>query len=238
MNCIQFRRILMENPHSEDQAWGEHASTCPACRAAYERALAFEAKLIQALRVPVSSGLESRVRSARARDGAHSARREHRFWIAAAAGLILALGANLWVHLVRMPAPLAGSDLAARVVEHVGAEPELLTELEDVSPQRLQSVLQPLGTRLTGHIGKLTHVGLCTLSGRPIAHLVLAGTEGPVTVLIMPQEPIAATHRIDSPTLRGRVQPTATGSLAVVGTGYKDVDALLPRVQRSLVWGL
>ena len=72
---------------------------------------------------------------------------------------------------------------------------------------------------LTGNDIAVLILGESGVGKELVAHFVIEGEKGPVTVLVMPDESIQDTMYVDSKQLRGIVLPLAKnqGSIAVVG---------------------
>ena len=51
MDCAQYRRSMLADPHDPDPLLREHRASCPDCNLFSERLLRFESRLERALRV-------------------------------------------------------------------------------------------------------------------------------------------------------------------------------------------
>jgi anti-sigma factor RsiW len=93
MNCQEFRRKLLEEPTCSEKAFLEHAARCAECNREHRHALQFEAELFRAMHVEPPANLESRIRQKIGASEPSKPHARHLPWLAAAAGLILLLGA-------------------------------------------------------------------------------------------------------------------------------------------------
>ncbi len=156
--------------------------------------------------------------------------------MAAGAGLLLSLGVAGWLGYGlrgwNEPAPT----LADVVREHIEREAPHLREHGHLSDAQVAAVLRQVGGDLMASLGQVDFAGLCPMRRALGAHLVIAGSRGPVTVLFMPGEHLQTAQQIRSDHLRGRVVPTRYGSLAVVGVPGERLDSLIERVEGSVSW--
>lgn len=224
MNCFEFRRVCIAEPRSASAEYRRHRADCAACAAFAERQEGFERALTKAVEIEVPAGLEARLilrqttqRSAFARPRV----------LAYAASLLVALGAAL--ALVWEP---RSPDIDQLVMEHILDEPEHLMSQDEVPPARAAKVLASIGVTLRGDLGVIRFADRCP--GRPGAHLVLAGRSGPVTVMIMPTEPVPARQTLAHGGFAGVVVPAGTGSLAIVGFPGEPLDEYEQRVRAAI----
>lgn len=266
MNCIDFRRHYTIEPRSPDAELASHRGTCAACARfagqmdSFEEQLRqamaveppasmadriwrriereagpaaqveFERHLGQALRVEIPEGLEKRILRRQAMERERSRRRWH-LSLAAAAGLLAAVG--LFTTL-RPPVGGLGNDLIA----HVDHEPQALMSRLQVDRSRLEAMLGTLGVQIGEDIGQVTYAGLCEIRRTLGAHLVLAGRHGPITVLILPAEPVDLSQRFAGRYYTGIIIPRVRGSMAVLGHPDEALEPVVDRLERGLRWTL
>ncbi len=223
MNCLEFRRRMLEAPRERDSDLSEHRLGCPQCAAWAARSFLLEGRLSEALSVEVPEGLRERVMLKTASAPDRSLR-----WRAAAAVLVFVAAGLVAVPVLNRPA------LADAVVSHLYHEPELLLPSDiEVNSVRLHEVLARVGGSLQGDIGKITHAGLCPINGKLAAHLVVAGSNGPVAVIVMPGHGVQSTTRVADSSFRGAILPVGAGSVAVIGSDAEQLDELVERVRQS-----
>lgn len=231
MDCLEFRRICGSEPTSRDKAFLEHRLACPSCAAQAAEARSFDDLLRQAMSVDLPEGLVQRIVADASMRQAHRAR-----WVALAATTVLAVGAVIGVVRVDQ-----GTALADDVVEHIHHEPDLLiptTELVDEA--RLHAVAARSGSEIQGDLGgEVRYAGLCRLRGQLVAHLVVQGESGPVTVLLLPTEAMSSPVEIDERGLKGAILPLEGGSIAVVGTDdERELETVQERVRGAVRWSI
>ena len=233
MNCQACRHQLLVDPLSEAPELLAHIAGCPECAREAERALAFEAKLRDALAAePTAPGTTPGVPT---RGGNISVAPPWR--ARAAAFLLVALGAG-WAgyHLGYRTA--LSPDLDQLVLRHIDGERPSLYSLSSVPRAELAHALGESEARLVDDPGPITYLRRCVIRDRVGIHLVVVGERGPVTVLLMPGEHLPAPMRVHARSFAGIIVPTDYGSLAVVGEPSEPVEPLVERFRRAVVGDL
>jgi hypothetical protein len=158
--------------------------------------------------------------------------------VAVAATVVLAAGA--WFGL-RGEAPLpALSPLAPDIVAHIQHEPKaLVVTARTVAPRDLEGVLQRGGASINGPVGQVSYAKLCPFRGRMVAHFVVQGARGPVTVMLLPDEEIAEATPINESGFSGTIVPVeGGGSVAIVGQPDEDLEEIRDRLLEAVTWRL
>jgi hypothetical protein len=222
MDCTQFRRAILADPHELGPDMRVHEGSCAECAAFAERVRRFEDRLDRALRVD----LPIQARSATVVPLRPQAQREapsrgvERGWLAAAASLVLGVAAGaLWL-------VLPGRSLAAAVVDHMAEEPAAWSTEAPVSEPLLERVLSESHVRLRPGTGLISYANSCEFRGHRVPHLVVQTAAGPVTVMVLTHETTHITTHFDEQGYRGTIVPVpGHGSLAVLERGPTAVDA-------------
>lgn len=225
MHCLEFRRAVLTDPRHPGAEALEHAAACTECSRYLKGVREQEERLYRVLSVPVPEGLADRVLW-RARP--RLTLRNPRLWLPAlAAALVLALGLSLLT-----PRALSPEALAAGVIAHVRAEPEALAAEQSVPRSTLAFVFARGGADLLGDPIAASYAGRCPLPGGGAGeHIVLKTPQGKVTLILMPDKPVAAALRLFKDGLNVSVLPAGTGSLALVA----ESDALVRATETDLL---
>jgi hypothetical protein len=228
IDCAQYRRTVLADPHAAGPELEEHLANCSECPAYRERLLRFEGRLTRALRVDARG---SRAGST----GAWMPVRRNR-WVAMAAGLVVALlVAALW-----LAAPHAS--LAADVVAHMAGEPEAWARTDvSVPTADLAPVLAESHMQLKPGAGIVSYAQSCLFRGHHVPHLVVQTAMGPVTVMVLVHERVAAARMFDEGGYRGTIVPVpGHGSIAVLIKGNEgdlaEVESVAARVKAAIIW--
>lgn len=224
MNCQEFRQHYLTEPRSQDSAFLEHKHDCRACGEFAAQEAAFEQALSGALAVEAPPSLTARVIL---NQTLHQARRRRTF-VAAAAVLLLAI--PVAALLLR---PLSTS-LEQDVIAHIAGERDHLAAHGPVPDNAVMVVLTTIGVEARQPLANVRYAGVCPIRRQPSGHLVLAGTHGPVTVLLMPRETIRQRLPIATAEFRGVILPAGDGSVAIVGTPGEELEAIEQQLDRAL----
>jgi Protein of unknown function (DUF3379) len=236
IDCAQFRRSMLADPHDQDQQLAQHRASCQDCNLFAERLLRFESRLERALRVDVPAHADSD-RVVPLRTKSRSAAAYRKGWLAMAASVLLAVvvAGVLWV-----AAP--GTSLAADVVTHMAGEPGAWRQTDvPVSGVELQNVLRNSHLRLAAGASVVSYASSCEFRGHHVPHLVIQTESGPVTVMVLVHERVSKEVQFDEGGYRGVIVPVAGhGSIAVLTRGpaadLKTVEGIAARVLDSIQW--
>lgn len=222
MDCTQYRRAVLADPHDASPELAEHLAHCTACPAYSERLLKFEGRLAQALRVDAQAGGHRSV----TRGG----------WLAMAASVLAALLiGTLWLGAPR-------ASLAADVVTHMAGEPQAWARTDTpVPPSELDPVLADARMRLRADAGMVSYAQSCLFRGHHVPHLVVQTDMGPVTVMVLVHEAATRSRTFDEGGYRGIIVPVpGHGSLAVLAKDKEgtlaEVESVAARVKNAIVW--
>ena len=227
MNCIEFRRVVMSEPNRLDADAQAHLDGCELCTRHTAQLREFDAKLLEAMRVGVPDDLAARVSLK-----VHGAERRRNRWFALAASVVLVAGlaSGTWFWL-------RGGDLHDHVIAHVYHEPELLVHTDQRTPAYdVLPVLNRGNVSLKGDIGEVIHSRLCFFRGNLVAHLVVPGEHGPVTVMLLPDEQVEVPEPVNEEGFRGTIFPVGKGSVAVVGMEEELTEKIEQKFSQAVEW--
>lgn len=227
MDCLEFRRRVGAEPASEDAGAAAHEAGCAACARYRGELRAIDSLIGRALAIDPAL-IRRRERAVAA--GATPPARRRFLAIAASVTAGLAVGIVLLVSAPR-------ASIAREVALHVTHEPAALVPTTPLPPAALAAALDPDGTRLRPGIGDVTFAARCLFEGRVVPHLVVRTQQGPVTVLMLRHRDVDEAMRVERDGLGIVVLPAPRGSLAVVGNGVTDLDAVARKVFESVDWG-
>jgi hypothetical protein len=233
MNCLEFRRLCLAEPASQDTGFMQHKRDCVGCAAFAGDVTQFDKELVTALRVDAPDNLASRIILRQSLDRGAISTRQRRGIYALVAGLLLAVGITAGMFLAtRTPSP------DRRVLAHIEMERELLSTRQDVSRAQLVQVLDKAGAALKGNLGPVRHASLCPLSKNGAVHLVFNGSKGLIIVLLLPREFVSEPVPIHSKKLEGMILPTRNGSMALVGQHGEQLQQIAQKIRQAVSWRL
>ena len=228
MNCLSARRLISTDINQKNPELVEHLRGCASCKAFYDRQLKFDRTLTEAVEIDVPEGLadrilvEQRIHQKKTRD------KKYR-WTAMAASIVLVVSVGLIGTLHSPPS------IASAIVEHVKAEQMLLHGEGDIPLAELNTLLKPHGVRADASIGRAVHAGNCLIQGILGAHIVFAGINAPVTLIVMPHELNDEKVTIDDDQFKGVVIKTPRGVLAVLSSDHESMLEFEQRLRYSLM---
>lgn len=226
MNCFEFRKICITEPRCANGEYRRHREECVACAGFAEQQEGFERALAGAVQVDVPTELNARLILRQTTQQASSYRR----MLPYAASVLVTLG--ILSGLLWWPRAQGVDEL---VIAHILDEPEHLMSQDEVPQARVADVLARAGVKLQADLGLVRFADLCP--GRPGAHLVIAGSRGPVTVMIMPDQPVPNRQLVARSGFTGVIAPAGKGSVAIVGLPGEAIDQYESQV-RSAIAGL
>jgi len=234
MNCNDYKEALTADPGFEDESG--HVDSCASCQAYSAEILALDKKLAaaMAINVPELTMPElpeidtEKVTSLVARRSMPKP-----VWFALAATVLLAV-------FVGIRAPDMGvmeGTLEEQVLAHVDHEPMALRVTSTpVSDARLAEVVPDHLAEMNHNAGLITYAQSCIINGKTIPHLVIQGEHGPVTILLLPDEKIAAVKVLDGVNIQGVILPVGNGSIAIIGSHEEQLDRIKQNVLDSVTW--
>ena len=84
-------------------------------------------------------------------------------------------------------------------------------------------------------VGTVSYVKLCPFRGTMVAHFVVQGSAGPVTVLLLPNEEVSEPVIVDEEGFTGTIVSLETGgSIAVVGNQEEQIEDIKNRVAAAV----
>jgi len=239
MNCEQYRQAVAAEPAFDGAA--EHVSVCAACQAFRDEMRALDAGIAKALQLePPTLTLPELptidVQDNDAQDNVVSLASRRSLptpgWIALAASVMLAAFIG-----IRMFAGVDNISLADEVLAHLDHEPAaLVVSTTPVTDARLASVVPATVAHMDHGAGLITYARSCEINGKTVPHLVIQGERGPVTILLMPDEPVAVAETLDGDNVHGVILPVGNGSIAVIGARDEPLERIEKSVLSSVAW--
>jgi hypothetical protein len=154
-------------------------------------------------------------------------------WFALAATVVLATSIGLrWSGVF-----VTYDSLADEVLAHLDHEPWALRVTDKaVSDERLLEAVP--ATRAVFRRGDLlvTYANPCEINGKPVPHLVIQGVHGPVTILLMPEEPLAEATPLEGKAVHGIMLPVGQGSIAIIGDREEVLEPIEQNIIDSVTW--
>ncbi|MDE1886990.1 MAG: DUF3379 family protein [Gammaproteobacteria bacterium] len=237
INCLDVRRTLGAEPQRRDAWILEHCKVCVQCAAFLKDMLALDQRVERALNIEVPKDLEARI-VFRAEFRPAGRRRVYP-WLAAAAAVVLAVavGVGLWQYRQNSTAML-GQALVAHVMnpdEADALDPDRPT-IRDVS--FVTTVLSRAGIRMNGSMDDITYARACPFRGEMVAHLVVRGRDGPVTVLLLPHIHVGQPTHFNEQGFEGVILPDDQGSIAIIANNPTPMAPIAHEFMKMVEWSI
>ena len=154
-------------------------------------------------------------------------------WFAIAATVVLATSIA-----IRMSGPFEHYDsLEAEVLAHVDHERRAMRVVDTPVPdKRLQRAVPATMAVFDRRASLITYARTCVINGKKVPHLVMQGQHGPVMILLMPDEKVAAVTPLEGESVHGLIIPVGEGSIAVVGDRAEELEPIRENVVDSITW--
>lgn len=233
MNCLEFRRHCLAEPGNQASEYLRHVQDCPRCAEYASGIIQADKKLSEALRLGVPDNLASRIILRQSIYRGHARQQQTRRMYALAAGVLLAVGlVSGWFMMTWVP------QVDRAVIARINAAPASLVARQKISDNELVRVLRALGGELKGDLGKVSYAGIYYVREHQCGQLVVQGTQGPVTVLLMPGVYVRHERALRSTRFNGIIVPTNTGSMAIVGEKGEPLHETVRTLRSAVTWRL
>lgn len=237
ITCLDVRRILGAEPERRDAPILAHCKICAACAAFRKEMLTLDRRLERALNIEVPRDLEARVVF---RAEFRPERRHISYqWLAAAAAVVLAVivGVGVWQYRQNSPAML-GKALVAHVMnpQEADALDPGRPAIRDVS--FITGVLNKAGVSMRGHMDDISYARTCLFRGEWVAHLVVQGRDGPVTVMILPHIHVTKPTHFNEDGFQGVIMPSGKGSIAILADNPTPMMPIAHVFMKMVQWSI
>lgn len=232
MNCFEFRRLIFAKPLRLTSEQKRHMVQCAACTALTREVEGFEAKIYEAVMVPVPEALAERVLLRH-----KTVRPPAKFGFALggwalAASLIVAIAVTL--HLghrsadeepqVVAAAALGNNHPAVAAINYVlDNEPKLLEENRTGDMAVLLNALKKMRMKLPADGTTIRYLGKCPVPNGEGDHVVLQTPFGHASLILVPDQLFASSVVVADRSMLALAAPTRSrrGSLILVADSLK-----------------
>jgi len=234
MNCDEYKEAIGADPHFDGGA--AHLSECPDCQAYRREMLELDEKIKRALSINVP---EIKTPELEAVDTSNVVSLQRRrklvtIWYAAAATVIVA------AMVVLNQTPHSGGQYASldeEVLAHVKHEPgAFIPSNQKVGDDLLHQVVPANIAELDHSAGLITYAETCPINGNDVPHLIIQGQQGPITILLLPNEKITEAIPLDDEDSHGILLPVGDGSIAIVGSRDEKLEEVQKQIVQSVMW--
>ena len=153
-------------------------------------------------------------------------------WFAIAASFVLV--AMLGVRMFGTP---EYDSLTDEIIAHLDHEPYAMRVTDKAVPDgRLRRIVPANIANLDHDAGLITYAQNCNINGNKVPHLVIQGKNGPVTVILLPDERVSKAETFEGEGINGVLIPVGDGSIAIIGDKNEDLTEIQESVTNSVTW--
>ena len=229
MDDLQFRRSIYADPTSQDEDIIAAQNADPAKKQLAQDLCQFDAKLKQAMKVPVPDDLCNRLLLRQTLASHQQEKRKSRIHLALAASV--AIVAGLVVNYLQFSSSY--NNLGDYALAHVNYEHNTFSNDDHhrVSLTALNKKMTAFNGSFNESMGELISADYCRFDGMKSLHLVFKGITDTVTVLVVPKkEQLAFTNKFSDEKLQGESLGFAHANILVVA----DKNESLTKWQRTI----
>ena len=234
MTHDEARLLIGAAPGEVAPPLAEHLAQCPECTLFQQQMRRMDHDLVRLMAAPLPPRADTRVVSLPVVPRAKPKAESELFprLMALAASVVLSVGVGILFWALR-PQP----SLAAGVLDHVALESASWSQTTPMTAAATATVLAGAGVSLDASDTTVTYARSCLFKGHWVPHLVVRTAGGPVTVMVLRQEHIAARQSFRQNGYSGILIPTpAGGTLAVIVQGDPNLDDVALALAPHLRW--
>jgi len=234
MNCEEYRQAISADPAFDGGA--KHVLSCSDCQAFRREMQGLNVRIAKAMQlsVPVLKLPElPEIDTEKVVPLAARRSLSRPIWFAMAASVLFAvvMGARL------LGIGITYDSLGEEILAHLDHEPYALRVTSTpVSDRRLAKAVPTDVADIDHSAGLVTYAQSCKINGKRVPHLVIQGENGPVTILLMPEQPVSASQTLDGENIHGVILPVGGGSIAIIGTREEALERIEKSVLDSVTW--
>ncbi|MDP1930024.1 MAG: DUF3379 family protein [Gammaproteobacteria bacterium] len=243
MDDLEFRKRALANPHDTDEEFIAATSSSTARQQLVQELRMLDSRLSEVLlSAPIPTDLVERLKSRQPRAAAPKTRTMFSRYYALAASLVVAVGVTLSVGLQSARPSAADLQFHDDVLSHVYREaPRYSSNLADLSWQQISQVITEAG----GHLRederiKTLHIKFANdcniVPATRGAHIVLEGTKGSVSVIIINNSPVTTKFDVTDPRFTGKIIPLGVGNLIIIGEKEEPLESYEALITDAFEW--
>lgn len=242
MNCEDYRESIAADPSESFEGGAGHAAACESCNAYRAEMRALDETIAKALTIDVPELRIPELPPVAEDDNVVNLpfKRPSKIstpaWLGIAASFAIAA-----IISIQFTGNGRNADqlLAKEVMAHMDHEPWAIkfTDVEVSEAQFERVVHTGIGT-MDRDVGLVSYAQSCIINGRSIPHLVIQGKDGPVTLLLMPEEMVSSPVELSGESVNGIILPHGDGSIAIIGEREEGIQEIEQRVVDSVEWSI
>jgi hypothetical protein len=237
MDDLQFRRSILADPKSRDDAIYAAIKNDPAKQKFVQETEHLDNKIAQAMNIPVPDDLVNKLilRQTLASHQQQKSKTRVRLAMAASVALVMGLTANF------MMFSSTYKNLADYAIAHVNYEAKHFSNTAEptVTLASLNDKMAVFKGSFDSTFGTLIFADYCRFDGNKSLHLVFQGQSSPVNVFILPDDKdLEFVANFEDAKLRGKSLHFNHSNIVVVGDKNEPIKQWQERVNKNITWSI
>ncbi|WP_111976716.1 DUF3379 family protein [Algibacillus agarilyticus] len=238
MDDLEFRRQIIADPQSANDALQQAADQDPAKQQLLDEMLGLDNKIHQALNIDVPEGLAQRLILKQSIESYKQQEQKKHRWslgIAASIAFTAALGLSAWIYQ-----PINTSFAGQYALDHLHHELSYSGVIdEQVTLNQVNSKLASFGGKLKQQFTHVSYANFCELNGLKSLHMVLTGQHGQVTVFVLPKDNTLTEWRdFSDERFHGITQRLSQADLIVIGEKNENLEQIKTKLSDNISWSI
>ena len=232
MNYFEFKQQLLRDSFTKDEEFHRLRKEDLRCAKAYEDAMQFEKTLKSAFEIKTPNNLKDSI-VLRQATHANSMPTFQKYAIAATILLSFIVVSSFWY--VKNLYPSGSVSVEKFITAMVALESNVKMADVPISLENVNQVFADYNAELRSEVGKVHFVHDCHTPGGTGVHMVIATSEGPVTIYYMPKTKIEK-GRVDFEIDKNQAVLVAMqqGSVAIIAENQQQIASIEPMLQNNL----
>lgn len=244
MNCLEFKRLALAEPHSEQHEFVQHAHNCPDCLKYLSGVKQMDADLSASLDVKIPSELVARLKLHQGMETPVEVIRtpiwrQPRYAIAASFMVVFLMAGIFTTSWLGFQQQISDDyeSLLAGVIEHmedVPMTPVWEVERANTTANTLLASYQP--NMKLKHLDNLQFTKICPMGRYRGIHASLETADGTVTFAYIKGEPIGEVLDTAYQGMVTRVKPVRGGNLVIVSHSSRGLQSADRQLEQAIYW--
>ncbi len=227
MNYFEFKQQLLKDSFTKDEEFHRLRKEDLRCAKAYEKAMAFEKTLKAALEIKAPVNLKDSI-VLRQSTQYTAARSVRNYAIAATVFLSFLIASSVWY--LKQP-----SSVEQFITASIALESNVPMSQQPISLQEVNRVFAEFHTHVSDDIGQVRFVHDCHTPGGTGVHMVIATSQGPVTIYYMPKTELDQEHiNFEVDDTKVVLVAMQKGSVAIIADTQQQLASIEPMLQNNL----
>lgn len=245
MDDFEFRKRALANPHDSDEDFAAAASASPQRRQLLEDLQALDARIgaiANAVTPPAALADRLKAVAGKAPVTALPVRSRYQRYYAMAASLVITVGVIMSSGLWTARPSAADIKFHDDILGHMYREaPRIANATTDLSMEEINEVIEAAG----GHLRederiKSMHIKFANdcnvVPAIKGAHIVLEGTKGSVSVIMIHNSPVSTEFDVNDPRFKGKIIPFGQGNLIILGEKEESLETYETLITETFEW--